>query len=137
MTSTLVDSNILIDVAMPDSPSAGWSARALEAAFSAGRVVINPIVYAELSVGYASIADLERRLPGDLYEREDLPWHAAFLAGRAFVEYRHRGGSRTSPLPDFYIGAHALVAGHKLLTRDSKRYRSYFSRLILISPDQP
>lgn len=96
--------------------------------------MINPLVYAEVSVGFPTIEALDEALPASLYRREDLPYEAAFLAGKCFARYRHSGGSRGSPLPDFYIGAHAAVAGYRLLTRDATRYRTYFPNLELIAP---
>ncbi len=97
-------------------------------------LVINALVYAEVSVGFATIEELEAAIPRDLYRREDLPYEAAFLAGKVFLRYRQGGGAKRSPLPDFYIGAHAAVAGYRLLTRDATRYRTYFPSLELISP---
>lgn len=99
-------------------------------------MVINPVIYAELSSRYSRIEDLDEKLPLDDFQREQIPWAAAFLAGKAFVEYRRRGGPRLSPLPDFFIGAHAAVAGLRLLTRDPKRYESYFPTLELVAPDR-
>jgi predicted nucleic acid-binding protein len=96
--------------------------------------VINPIIYAEVSIGYQRIEDLEAALPTSLYRREALPFEAEFLAGKAFLRYRKRQGLRRSPLPDFYIGAHAAVAGYRLLTRDAARYRSYFPSVVLLAP---
>jgi predicted nucleic acid-binding protein len=98
------------------------------------RLVINPIIYAEVSNRYSGIEDLNEALPKELVAREALPYEAAFLAGKAFLLYRQRSGSRRSPLPDFFIGAHASIAGYSLLTRDAARYRSYFPRLPLIAP---
>jgi predicted nucleic acid-binding protein len=98
-------------------------------------LLINPLIFAEVSVGYTSIDEVIAALPADTLNRADLPYAAAFQAGKAFAEYRRRGGSRLSPLPDFYIGAHALVAGYDLLTRDTRRYRTYFPGLNLITPD--
>jgi predicted nucleic acid-binding protein len=99
------------------------------------RLVINPIVYAEVSVGYTTVEGVDLPLSLDLFAREPLPWRAAFLAGKAFERYRRSGGTRRSPLPDFYIGAHAAVAGMSLLTRDASRYRTYFPTVELIAPD--
>ncbi|MEO7414414.1 MAG: type II toxin-antitoxin system VapC family toxin [Opitutaceae bacterium] len=132
--STLVDSNVLIDVLSEDARWFEWSARALAHAAERATLCINPVVYAEISVGYASAAALDAVLPEAQFERLPLPFSAGFLAGRAFVEYRRKGGVRTSPLPDFYIGAHALAEGHTLLTRDPARYRPYFPKLKLVSP---
>lgn len=133
-TPTLVDSNVLLDVLTDDPTWAPWSSEALERAFDQGPVMINPIVYAEVSVGFDRIEDLEEALPATAFVREALPFPAGFVAGKAFATYRRRGGSRSAPLPDFYIGAHASVAGHRLLTRDARRYRTYFPRLVLIAP---
>jgi predicted nucleic acid-binding protein len=134
MKSTLIDSNILIDLFDDGSEWQGWSDSMLEQCASRGPLVINPLILAEVSVGFASLEDLNHHLPEDFVRREPLPWDAAFLAARAFLIYRHRGGARRSPLPDFYIGAHAAVAGHTLLTRDARRYRYYFPKLRIIAP---
>src|SRR5262245_25534403 len=99
-----------------------------------GPVAINPITYAEVSIRYDEIEALELALPRDFFVRIALPWEAAFLAGKVFARYRRRSGSKASPLPDFFIGAHAAVAGMTLLTRDPRRYRPYFPRLTMISP---
>jgi len=101
-----------------------------------GMLFINPIIYAEVSVGFKRIEELEEVLPAHSFRREPLPWEAAFLAGKSFLAYRRQGGERRSPLPDFYIGAHAAVAGLALLTRDPRRYRTYFPHVILLSPDE-
>ncbi len=132
--STLVDSNVLLDIITNDPQWAEWSSTALSAAFDAGMVVINPIVYAEVSVGFDLIEDLDEVLPPTHFVREPLPWSAGFLAGKAFMEYRRRGGTRPTPLPDFYIGAHAAVSGHRLLTRDRRRYETAFPGIELIAP---
>ena len=135
MTPVLVDTNVLVDVATSDPSWGAWSADALARLQREGPLVINPIVYGELAVGYATVEALDASLPIDLYRREDVPYPAAFLAGRCFADYLRRGGPRRSPLPDFYIGAHAAVAGYRLLTRDPRRYRTYFPTLQLITPD--
>jgi predicted nucleic acid-binding protein len=129
----LVDSNVLLDLFTEDPSWADWSEARLAEAFDAGSVAINPIVYAEISVAFERIETLEAALPREL-AREDLPWAAAFLAGKCIVEYRRRGGARRSPLPDFYIGAHAAVTGRALLTRDAARFRTVLPGLRLISP---
>jgi len=134
MSSTLVDSNVPIDLFDEDSEWREWSDAMLTRCASRGPLVINPIVFAEVAAGFDSIEDVESALPETYLRREPLPWAAAFLAGRAFVQYRRRGGKTTAPLPDFYIGAHAAVAGHALLTRDARRYRDYFPRLRVIAP---
>ena len=131
---TLVDSNVLLDVLTDDPRWAPWSARALAAQADRDLLAINPIIYAEVSVGFRRIEDLDTAVPSPTFHRLALPWEAAFLAGKCFVAYRKRGGARSSPLPDFYVGAHASVAGMTLLTRDARRYRSYFPKLRLIAP---
>ena len=133
-TTILVDTNVLLDVFTDDPTWFRWSSTALATAADSARLVVNPIIYAEVSVRFASIEELEQALPADVYRREPLPWESAFLAGKAFVDYRRRGGARRSPMPDFYIGAHALVRGYTLLTRDLSRYRSYFPQLTVIAP---
>jgi hypothetical protein len=132
--ATLVDSIVLLDVITGDEEWVDWSASALARAADTSRLIINPIVYAEVAARFERIEDLEDALPADYYERHALPWEAAFLAGRCFVRYRRRGGARRSPLPDFYIGAHAAIEGLTLLTRDPKRYRTYFPTLRILSP---
>ncbi len=134
VTPVLVDSNVLLDVVTDDPAWGSWSRVSLEQTADDAILVINPLIYAEVSIGFASVEALEGALPSDLYRREDLPYEAAFLAGKAYLAYRRRGGSRTSPLPDFYIGAHAAVSGYRLLTRDATRYRSYYPKLELIAP---
>jgi predicted nucleic acid-binding protein len=134
VSTTLVDSNVLLDVLTADPAWFDWSAEALSAARRQGRLMVNPVIYAEVSAGYSSVEALESALPREVFHRDPLPWPAAFLAGKAFLAYRRRGGARRSPLPDFFIGAHAAVAGYRLLTRDATRYRTYFPRLELIAP---
>ncbi len=133
--TVLVDSNVILDIVTEDPRWLPWSRRALAQAANASRLAINPLVYADVSIGFDLIEDLEVVLPRDVFTRLPLPWEAAFLAGRCFVEYRRRGGERRSPLPDFYIGAHAAVDRMCLLTRDPRRYRAYFPRLDVIAPD--
>ena len=134
MKPILVDSNVLLDIATDDSAWSSWSSNALERAANEAVLVINPLVYAEVSVRFSRIEDLEAAIPSDLFRRDPLPFEAAFLAGKAFLKYRKQGGGRSSPLPDFYIGAHAAVADLRLLTRDATRYRTYFPTVELISP---
>ena len=134
MTPVLVDANVILDVVTADSTWREWSEEALADAAEDSVLVVNPLVYAEVSTGFESIEQLEQALVVDAFRRDALPYEAAFLAGKCFVAYRRRGGTRRSPLPDFYIGAHAAVAGFRLLTRDPKRYRTYFPRLELICP---
>lgn len=131
---TLVDSCVLLDIALDDAKWADWSAAALTEAANAGPLAINPIIYAEVSAGYATIEETDEFLAADDFRREPLPYPAGFLAGKAFVQYRRSGGIKKSPLPDFYIGAHAAVSGYRLLTRDVGRYATYFPKLTLIIP---
>lgn len=130
----LVDTNVLIDIATEDPRWFDWSASRLSQAADRDGLAINPIVYAELSVHYDTLETLEAALSGHPFARLALPWEAAFVAGKAYRRYRSRGGEKRSPLPDFYIGAHAAVAGLALLTRDARRYREYFPKLKLITP---
>jgi predicted nucleic acid-binding protein len=130
----LVDSNVLLDVVTGDRSWSRWSLETLERVAAYSILVINPVIYAEVSAGYDSIEDLDAMMPASLFRRDPLPYEAGFLAGKAFVDYRRRGGTRRSPLPDFYIGAHAAVAGLQLLTRDARRYRTYFPRLEIVAP---
>ena len=132
--ATLVDTNVLLDVTTADPAWGAWSADALADALDRGAVVLSPIVYAELSARWARIEDLDAALPGEVFRRESLPWAAAFLAGRAHLAYRRRGGTRERTLPDFLVGAHAAVSGHRLLTRDAARYRTTFPRLEVVAP---
>lgn len=130
----LVDSNILLDVATNDRHWGDWSSRALNEVADHTSLIINPIIYAEVSIGYSTIEALDAALPRALYQLESLPWEAGFLAGKSFVNYRRRGGLRNSPLPDFYIGAHAAIERLALLTRDAAGYRSYFPTVVLLAP---
>ena len=134
MKTTLVDSNVLLDIATNDAAWFDWSSQALESAANDSPLAINAIIYAEVSIGFQRIEDLESAIPSSLFRREALPFEAAFLAGKAFLQYRRRGGGRATPLPDFYIGAHAAVAGFRLLSRDPKRYQTYFPSVELIAP---
>lgn len=133
-TVTLVDSNVLLDIFTEDPRWSEWSGTALTAARDTGSLVINPIVYAEVSVRFARIEDLDIALPAADFLREELPYPAGFLAGKAYLRYRRQGGAKRSPLADFYIGAHAAVCGYRLLTRDPARYRSYFPTLTVVAP---
>src|ERR1700722_10155779 len=132
--TVLIDSNVLLDVMTEDANWLAWSADAIERAADRHRLVINPVVYAEVSIRYSRIEELDAALPKTLLDREAIPYVAAFLAGKSFLAYRRRGGTKQSPLPDFFIGAHAAVAGYLLLTRDAARYRAYFPKLSLIVP---
>lgn len=132
---TLVDSMVILDIVTEDPAWGQWSADALAQARDDGELVINPIVYAEVSVSFDRIEDLDHSLPDADLRREELPYEAGFLAGKAFLAYRNRGGQKRSPLPDFYIGAHSALRGYRLLTRDATRYRTYFPTLTLIAPE--
>ncbi|SRR5438874_7475104 len=132
--STMIDSNVLLDVLTDNAKWRDWSSQAITRAAETSILVINAIIYAEVSVGFIGIEDVNDALPPATFAREAIPYEAAFLAGKAYLSYRRRGGTRRSPLPDFFIGAHAAVAGHQLITRDATRFRSYFPNLGLISP---
>ncbi|MBN2497074.1 MAG: type II toxin-antitoxin system VapC family toxin [Deltaproteobacteria bacterium] len=134
MRPVLVDSNVLLDVATMDPEWFSWSSDSLSRSAHDSVLVINPLIYAEVSIGFERIEDLEDILPVDVFIREALPYEAAFLAGKCFRMYRRRGGRKISPMPDFYIGAHASVSDFRLLTRDAARYRTYFPGLDLIAP---
>ncbi len=134
MTDVLVDSNVILDVVTEDPQWFEWSAQMLANYANQGTLVINPLIYAEISLGFNQVAELEAALTINFFRRDPLPYEAAFLAGQRFLEYRRRGGERRSPLPDFYIGAHAAVTGMPLLTRDVNRYRTYFPAVQLITP---
>jgi predicted nucleic acid-binding protein len=134
VAGVLIDSNVLLDLFTEDSEWENWSEAMLADLARTSHLVINPIIYSEVSVHFDSVEDLDAALPPTWIRREPLPWESAFLAGRCFLKYRRQGGTRRSPLPDFYIGAHASVAGLTLLTRDARRYRTYFPKLKLIAP---
>ncbi len=134
MSRVLVDSNVLLDVLTRDPTWIEWSAGALASIAEAHTLVINPIIYSEVSVGFHRIEEVDAQLPANVFRREPLPWSAGFLAGKAFMRYRRKGGARRSPLPDFYIGAHASVGGMTVLTRDPTPFRHYYPRVPLITP---
>ena len=136
MTEVLVDSNVLLDVVTEDPQWFEWSSGMLGSHAERAILVINPIVYAEVSIRFDTIEELEDALPSRIFRRDALPLEAAFLAGKCFLQYRRRGGQRNAPLPDFYIGAHAAVRGMSLLTRDERRYKTYFPNLSLIAPSK-
>jgi predicted nucleic acid-binding protein len=125
---------VILDIVTDDPQWGAWSSSMLSRCAESGMLVINPIIYAEVSVGFKRIEELDEVLPADSFRRDPLPWEAAFLAGKSFLAYRRKGGTRRSPLPDFYIGAHAAVTGLPLLTRDARRYRTYFPHLSLLAP---
>ncbi len=134
VTITLVDSNVLLDILTEDENWMTWSSDALTRCADEGAIAIDPIIYAELSMAFDTIEDLEAAFPSSVFHRVPLPWEAGFLAGKAFLKYRRSGGAKTSPLPDFYIGAHAAITGFQLLSRDASRYRTYFPTVELINP---
>lgn len=132
--SRLLDTNVLLDILTADPRWGGWSRQQFKAACTAGPLPLNPIIYAELAAHFASAAELDHFLRPTLFKRLPLPYEAGFRASRAFLEYRRAGGARLSPLPDFYIGAHAEQAGLTLVTRDAARYRTYFPKVKLVTP---
>ena len=134
MSGVLVDTSVILDIVTNDPVWADWSSDAVARHAETETLLINPIIYAEVSVGFARIEEIETVLPAGYFKRAALPWEAAFLAGKCFLRYRRQGGRKRSPLPDFYIGAHAAVAGLSLLTRDPRRYRSYFPTLPILAP---
>jgi predicted nucleic acid-binding protein len=131
---TLVDTNVLLDVITDDPQWSEWSSDALVSAIDDGPIYINTVIYAEVSVRFSRIEELEHVLPSKDFRRASIPWDAAFLAGKAFTTYRRRGGTKASTLPDFFIGAHAAVSDLGLLTRDAARYRTYFPTIRLRTP---
>ena len=135
MPEMMVDSNVLLDVLTEDPAWFEWSSRSLQECAENHILVINPIICAEVSIGFDRIEDLDAALPERTVERRPIPLEAAFLAGKCFLKYRESGGLRQSTLPDFFIGAHAAVEKMALLTRDASRYRTYFPKLRLLSPE--
>ena len=131
----LVDSNVILDIVTGDNKWFEWSSDALAKYAETHTLVINPIIYAEVSIGFHRIEDVEAVLAPTFFRRDPLPWEAAFLAGKCFLAYRKRGGRKSSTLPDFFIGAHAAIAHIPLLTRDVSRYRTYFPKLKIVAPD--
>ena len=136
MSDTLVDTNVLVDIFSNDSKWDEWSEARIREARAHGNLVINPLIYAEICAGYPTQRHADRVLSPQVFRRENLPWDAAFHASRAFLAYRGSGGVKRSPLPDFYIGAHADLRGYRLLTRDPARYRAHFPTLNIIAPDR-
>jgi predicted nucleic acid-binding protein len=134
MTPVLVDSNVILDVVTGDPQWGTKSKRALEKEADRSVLVINPLIYAEVSVDFHNIEDLDQAVPHQIFLRKALPYAAAYLAGKAFRNYRRRGGLRMAPMPDFYIGAHAALEGYRILTRDPRRFRTYFPTVELIAP---
>lgn len=134
-TSTLVDANILIDVWGPPGDRTVWSASALDRCRSEGALILNAVIWSEIAPLAASEPSLEEAAATLRFNREAIPWSAAFTAGLTHARYRRAGGMRDRTLPDFLIGAHASVTGYRLLTRDPGRYRTYFPSLDIIAPD--
>ena len=132
--AALVDANVLLDIVTNDPTWFEWSSATLAEWVERDVLFVNPIIYAEVSVGFKAIEEIEDALPHDAFRRAPLPWEAAFLAGKCFLEYRRRGGAKRYPLPDFYIGAHAAVSKMALITREAARYRTYFPGVKLVAP---
>jgi predicted nucleic acid-binding protein len=130
----LFDTNVLLDIATADPTWLAWSEMQFRTAAARGPILINPIIYAELAPAFASAAELDRWLDPAIFQRLPLPYSAGWLAAQAFLKYRRSGGAKTSPLPDFYIGAHAEIEKRTLVTRDAARYRTYFPNVSLIAP---
>jgi predicted nucleic acid-binding protein len=133
---TLVDTNVLLDIATNDPEWATWSLQQLDAATIRGPVLINAVIYAEFSVGYVRVEEVDKVLADVGLDLAEIPRAALFLAGKVFQRYRAQGGVRTGVMPDFFIGAHAAVSQFPLLTRDPRRYRTYFSSITLIAPNK-
>ena len=129
----LVDSSVILDIVTEDENWFAWSAETLADCARSNILAVNPIIYAEVSIGFEKMEELDAALPLTYFRRLPLPWEAAFLAGKCFLDYRRKGGRKRSPLPDFYI-AHAEVGGMTLLTRDAARYHTYFPALRIIAP---
>jgi len=130
----MVDSCVFLDIFTRDAHWFDWSSEAVVEAANNGSIVLNTVIYSEISIRFERIEDLETLLPADVFEYHPIPREAAFLAGKCFLGYRRRGGQKALPLPDFFIGAHASIAGLDLVTRDVKRFREYFPGLKLICP---
>jgi predicted nucleic acid-binding protein len=135
MTSTLIDTNVFLDVVEMRPQWFEWSSRMVLGAKRVGDVIINPVVYAEASLPYQSEASFSKFVDDAGFLKEDLPWACGFIAAKAYHRYRERGGMKATTLPDFFIGAHARVKSYRLLTRDIARYRSYFPELDIVAPD--
>ena len=135
MPTTLIDTNVLLDVLEERPQWSAWVLRQFRSLAEDGDLVINQIIYGEASVPYASLPEFDALLSSDVVKREDFPWEAGFVAGKVHKLYRGGGGLKVSTLPDFLIGAHALVKGYRVLTRDASRFRTYFPKVQLIAPD--
>ena len=134
MSGVLVDSNVILDVYTDDALWADWSESVLNQYHTSHILYINPVIYAEISIGFDRIEDLESSIMASDFKFLPIPKEALFLAGKAFLQYQRRQGNKTSPLPDFFIGAHAAVADLLLMTRDPARMRTYFPTVPLITP---
>lgn len=134
MSGSLIDANVLLDIATADATWMSWSQQKLREAAERGTIHINPIIYAELAPAFTNADDLDRWVGPTMFVRAALPYEAGWLAAQAFVKYRKSGGARSAPLPDFYIGAHAQVEKLTLVTRDAVRYRTYFPSVSLVAP---
>ena len=134
MNGILVDSNVIIDILTQDREWYSWSSEQLASLGNRHILFINKIIYAEISISFRTIEDLENTVSSEVFRRSRIPWEAAFLAGKVFLKYKRAGGDKSAPLPDFLIGAHAAIDDLTLLTRDSNRYRYYFPKLSIISP---
>jgi predicted nucleic acid-binding protein len=133
--TVLADTNVLLDILTADPVWLSWSSPALQQARAASVVLVNPMICAEIAPAFDfDWARLDQWLQSGLLQREPLPFEASVIAAAAHASYRNKGGSRDTPLPDFYIGAHAESGGHSLLTRDAMRYRTYFPKVRLITP---
>jgi len=136
MKGVMVDSNVILDIFFNDPNWADWSEATLLRFDGTNPLFINPIIYAEISIGFKQIEELEDAISACGFRMIEIPKEALFLAGKAFVKYRRRKGSKSAPLPDFFIGAHAAVENFRLITRDTKRMKGYFPTVELISPHQ-
>lgn len=135
MTGILIDSCVILDVITEDPDWFDWSSNKLEEYADEYPLFINPIIYSEVSIGFNTIEELEQIIPASIFKRASIPWEAAYLAGKMFLKYRKSGGQRSLPLPDFFIGAHAVIENFTLLTRDTKRFKNYYPKLKIISPN--
>lgn len=134
MKGILVDSNVILDIFLNDLKWADWSQAKLEEYSDHTSLYINSIIYSEISIGFKLIEDLESAISKAGFQFLDIPKEALFLAGKAFIKYKRRGGTKRTPLPDFFIGAQAAVFNLELLTRDVTRYQTYFPTVKLIAP---
>jgi len=133
--AAMVDSCVLLDVFTEDPKWLDWSSETLAREANRGILILNPVIYAEASIRFDRIEELESLLSASTFSYHPIPREAAFLAGKCFLKYRRRGGVRTAPLPGFFIGAHAMVEGLPIITRDTRRFRDYFPSLELINPE--